>query len=51
MLTRLSLTATAPLLRRSLASTVLLNRSWETETVAQLKTETRARGLSSYVVA
>ncbi|RXW20889.1 hypothetical protein EST38_g4968 [Candolleomyces aberdarensis] len=47
MLASLALPLRTPLLRRSLASTVLLNRSWETETVAQLKSETRARGLSS----
>ncbi|KAM6500481.1 hypothetical protein JOM56_003495 [Amanita muscaria] len=33
--------------RRSLASTVLLNRSWEQETVATLRTEARSRGLST----
>lgn len=33
--------------RRSLASTVLLNRSWEQETVAALRIEARSRGLST----
>lgn len=33
--------------KRNLASSVLLSRSWENHTVAQLRLETKNRGLSS----
>lgn len=39
----------APSLTHNFVSTVLLTRTWENESVAELRKEVKARGLSPYV--